>query len=281
MANKRVQQRSRRGALPRGQQRHPNRRSSHEERDGSYYLAGRNPLQALFPHEQQRVVALYLTDSGLLWLEKHFGEGFFDQYNVVMRSSEELDKLVGEVAHQGCVARVLPRPSKQLSELFDYLTRNPSRPELLIVLDEVTDPHNLGAIIRVAESLGSLGIVVRRARSARMSAVVAKSSAGASERVDVYEVPNLERAIHLLKGYGFWSVAAACSPDAVSLASFEFPVRSVLIFGSEGAGIQRLLIERADFSVTIPMVGEVGSLNVSQAAAVFAWAYRQQNQVGV
>ncbi len=174
-------------------------------------------------------------------------------------------------AHQGVAARVGPYPYSDLDEILT--TPNP----LVVVLDGVTDPHNLGALARTAEAAGAQALVCRRHRAARIGNVAVKASAGALIHLPVAEVPNLPRVLGALKDQGFWVVGL--DADASSTVYEEAPPgRIALVVGAEGEGLSRLVGEACDAMVSIPLRGKVASLNVSVAAAVILFeAVRQRD----
>lgn len=182
---------------------------------------------------------------------------------------QALDRLAGP-SHQGVVARLAVR--EYLEE--EGALRGPRGARFLLVLDEVQDPHNLGAVIRVAEALGA-GVVVTERGSAPLSDAVARSSAGAVERVPIMRAKNLRRFLDHLKKEGFLTVGL----DATGRSIYEIDLRGdlALVLGSEGRGIRRLVREGCDELARIPMLGKVGSLNISTAAAAAGYeALRQR-----
>ena len=191
---------------------------------------------------------------------------------------EEVDRGVLDRAserghHQGVAAIA---PDFRYASLAEVLARAEGKERSIIVaLDHVTDPGNFGAVIRSAESAGADGVVVAERRSAPVTAVVHKASAGATSHLPVARVPNLVRALEELKQRGYW-VAGASEHARDSLWDAPLDGRIVLVLGSEGTGLSRLVSETCDFTVSIPLVGEVGSLNVAQAATVllFEWVRR-------
>ncbi|MGB4592199.1 MAG: 23S rRNA (guanosine(2251)-2'-O)-methyltransferase RlmB [Coriobacteriia bacterium] len=175
--------------------------------------------------------------------------------------------------HQGVAAIA---PDFTYATLADVLARAGDKERsVVVVLDHVTDPGNFGAIIRSAEGAGADGVVIAERRSAPVTAVVHKASAGATSHIPVARVSNLVRALEELKERGFW-VAGASEHASDSLWSAPLEGRIVLVLGAEGSGLSRLVSETCDFGVSIPLVGEVGSLNVAQAATVllFEWVRR-------
>jgi 23S rRNA (guanosine2251-2'-O)-methyltransferase len=176
---------------------------------------------------------------------------------------EMLDRLAGGVPHQGLIAVVSAKPLLGLEELLDQARA----PALLVVLDGVEDPRNLGAIVRTAEAAGADGVVLPERHSAGLSETVARASAGALEHVKVAQIGNVAQALDRLKERGVWVVGFDVGGrerwDAVDL---KRPV--ALVLGGEGRGIRRLVRERCDHLVSLPLFGHVGSLNVSVAAGI-------------
>ncbi|MEA3134329.1 MAG: rRNA (guanosine2251-2-O)-methyltransferase [Gammaproteobacteria bacterium] len=189
-------------------------------------------------------------------------------------SSESLAKLVGAVAHQGAVAAVRPLKAWDEHDLIENLTQISGDP-LLLVLDGVTDPHNLGACLRTADAAGVHAVIIPKDRSAGVDGVVRKVAAGAAEFVPVAAVTNLARALDLLKERGIWVVGTdAEAAQTLYHADLKRPLG--LVLGAEGSGMRRLTRERCDFVVRIPMAGQVESLNVSVAAGVALFEARRQ-----
>jgi 23S rRNA (guanosine2251-2'-O)-methyltransferase len=191
--------------------------------------------------------------------------------------NEVLVKLVGEVAHQGAVAAVRPLKPWDEHDLVDGLSQISGYP-LVLVLDGVTDPHNLGACLRTADAAGAHAVLIPKDRAAAVDGVVRKVAAGAAEFIPVASVTNLARAIDLLKERGIWVVGTA--EDALQpLYGADLKRPLALVMGAEGAGMRRLTRERCDFLVRIPMAGLVASLNVSVAAGVALFEARRQRMI--
>ena len=165
--------------------------------------------------------------------------------------------------HQGVVADVEETQSYNVEELV----RDAAGPPLIVVLDGIEDPHNLGAILRTADAAGVDGVVTQTRRSAALGGAAAKASAGAVSHVKIAEVVNIARAVEELKEAGVWTVGLAGEATA-TYDSIDFTVPSAIVLGAEGGGLRRLVRERCDFLAAIPMLGQVGSLNVSVAAGV-------------
>lgn len=185
----------------------------------------------------------------------------------------ELDELSARGAHQGVVGVVGEFSYARLGEVVRAIGER--SPSLVIVLDHVTDPGNLGAVIRSAEALGADAVVIPKARAASVGPVVVKAAAGATAHLPIALVPNIARALAELKQAGFW-VAGASERAEEPAWDAALHGRLVLVLGAEGAGLSRLVEEACDFLVRIPLAGKTGSLNVAQAATVLAyeWARR-------
>jgi len=180
----------------------------------------------------------------------------------------EVEKIARDGVHQGVAARVEAYPYTDLDGVL-YV------PEpLVVVLDGITDPRNLGAILRVADGAGASGVVIPKDRAAGVTPVAVKASAGASEHVPVARETNLRRAIDRMKKAGVWVYAAEVGGTAHTDLDLVGPVG--LVLGSEGRGVRRLVREGCDGAVSVPMLGAVGSLNVSVAAAVLLYEARRQ-----
>ena len=183
-------------------------------------------------------------------------------------SHARVDELARGRAHQGVVARVGPYPYSGLAEILAA----PS--PLLVVLDGVTDPRNLGAVLRAADGAGAGGVVIPKDRAVDVTAAAVKASAGASEHVPVARETNLRRAVDRIKEAGVWVYAAEVGGTAYTEVDLSGPI--ALVLGSEGRGVRRLVREGCDGALSIPMLGSVGSLNVSVAAAVLLYEARRQ-----
>ncbi len=189
-------------------------------------------------------------------------------------SAERLESRARGHVHQGVVAELTEVRALDVADLV----REAAGAPLIVVLDGIEDPHNLGAILRTADAAGAGGVVVQDRRSAARSGVAAKASAGALAHVRLAEVVNIARAVEELKDLGVWTVGlAGDAPTPYDELDFTGP--TALVLGAEGAGLRRLVRERCDFLAAIPMAGRVGSLNVSVAAGVVLFeAVRQRRR---
>lgn len=177
-----------------------------------------------------------------------------------------LEQIAGQVNHQGIVAQVAPYAYENLQQLIEQAKAKTDQP-IILAIDGITDPHNLGAIIRTAEALGAQGLVLPQRRAVGVTSTVAKVAAGALETFPVARVVNLSRALEELKEAGFWIFGTAAEgSQPVHTASFEGPI--VLVIGSEGDGLSLLIQRHCDVLVSIPLQGNTPSLNASVAAGM-------------
>ncbi|NCA95820.1 MAG: 23S rRNA (guanosine(2251)-2'-O)-methyltransferase RlmB [Methanomicrobia archaeon] len=189
------------------------------------------------------------------------------QMNIEIKvmSVSQLDQMTNHGVHQGMVAEVNDFEYTDLKNLIKQAKKK-SLP-LLLMLDGINDPHNFGAIIRSADAFGVDGIIIKKTNQVAVTATVIKVATGATNYVPVCQVTNLTQTLHLLKEEGFWAVATDGSAKQNYL-DIDYKIPIVLIIGSEGEGISKLVLANSDFTVKIPMVGHVNSLNASVATAV-------------
>ena len=195
---------------------------------------------------------------------------------VVEADRRKLDAMSRTHSHQGVIALAAVREYVSVQSILDAAAAAKGEPPLLVVCDEISDPHNLGAILRTAECAGAHGLIIPKRRSAGLTAIVGKTSAGAVSYLPVARVANLTSALKDLKKQGVWifGTAAGASTDLYS-ADLKGP--AAIVIGSEGDGMSRLVAENCDFLVSIPMKGHISSLNASAAAAILLYeAVRQR-----
>lgn len=195
--------------------------------------------------------------------------------NIQYWDRSKLDSIARGIRHQGVLAQVAP---VQYAELEDILqvAKDRNEPPFIVLLDELEDPHNLGAILRTADAAGVHGVLIPKHRSCPLSATVAKTSAGAVEHVPVARVGNLVQIIKKLKQEGLW--VAAADMDGKDYYDTDLTGPLLLIIGSEGQGVGRLVKEQCDFVVRIPMVGKINSLNASVAGSILMYEAMKQRR---
>ena len=194
---------------------------------------------------------------------------------VVECDRRKLDGMIRTHSHQGVIAIAAVREYATVEDILNA-AREKGEPPLVVVCDELSDPHNLGAVIRTAECAGAHGVIIPKRRSAGLTAVVAKTSAGAVSYLPVARVPNLPALLKELKEAGLWVFGTAADGDT-ALYDADLKGPAAIVIGSEGSGMGRLVAENCDFKVSIPMRGKLDSLNASAAAAILLYeAVRQR-----
>src|SRR5216683_6888669 len=186
----------------------------------------------------------------------------------------ELDRMAGRGSHQGVVAVT---SSKQYSDLDDVIAAKRGQYSLIVVLDGVEDPHNLGAILRTADAAGADGVVIPERRAAGVTPTVTKASAGASEHLPIAKVTNIGRTLEELKSKNLWIVGLdERAPQ--NYDSLDYKMDCAIVLGAEGKGVHELVRKKCDFLISIPMLGKVSSLNVSVAAGVMLYEIVRQRR---
>jgi 23S rRNA (guanosine2251-2'-O)-methyltransferase len=237
---------------------------------------GMNPVRELLRAGGEGVAELWLLEGGsraaaFSELER-LARGTRAKTRTAPR--QKLDRLAGTDRHQGVVAVVADFAYAELEDVL-AAAKESGRPPLLVVLDGIEDPHNLGAIIRSAHALGAHGVVIPKDRAAGVTPTVAKAAAGALERCPVARVTNVAQAIEALKEAGVWSVALAMDGEA-PLGRVDLRGPTALVMGSEGEGLRPLVRRTCDHSARIPMLGELDSLSVSASAAIALYEVARQ-----
>ncbi len=231
------------------------------------WIYGRHAVAAALDNPARRIRRIVATQESLPSLEPMLASAQAD----LPAAPEILDRralallLPEDAVHQGIAIAADPLPRRELAELLSEL-REGAGPNIIVVLDQVTDPHNVGAILRSAAAFAALAVVVPDHGTAPASGVLAKAASGGLEIVPLVRVGNLARALEHVKAAGFWCVGLEAEA-AESLASLDLPERVALVLGAEGGGLRRLTREHCDFLARLPTRGGA-SLNVSNAAAV-------------
>lgn len=232
------------------------------------WIYGLHTVQALLENEPERVLELQALSTRedarlnpIVQMARQLG------LTVAFRERAALDQLAEGGRHQGVLARVRerqPGDDNDLAELLDNLTE----PALLLILDAVTDPHNLGACLRTAEAAGVHAVVAPRDKAAGLTPVVRKVACGAAELVPFMQVTNLARTLKQLKEAGVWVIGTSLEAGAKPFYDTDLKAPIAIVMGAEGSGLRRLTAELCDHLAYIPMAGQIESLNVSVAAGV-------------
>jgi 23S rRNA (guanosine2251-2'-O)-methyltransferase len=239
------------------------------------FLYGINPVREKMRASPHEVAEIILGDVGERAALKSLAEEA-ERLGIPVRYEERsvLNRLAGGEPHQGVVARAAPYVYGSFADLLSRLSGAPED-EWLLVLDSVTDPRNLGALLRTAEAVGIRHVILPQDRSASVSPLVAKASAGAVHFLNIYRVANIRQVLVNVKKKGYWVVGLdAKSKDGVYGRSYPQPL--VVVLGAEGTGIRPLIQRECDFVVSLPMRGRVSSLNVSVAGGAFLYELVRQ-----
>ena len=235
-------------------------------------IQGRNPVMEAMKAERE-IDSITIAKGAEGSIKKIVGMAKDRGILIKYADKKKLDEICESTNHQGVVAIVSEYGYYELDELIEHCNSQEGSP-FLIVLDGITDPHNLGAIIRTADAVGAQGVIIPKRRSVGITPVVVKSSAGAVEHVPVCRVSNIVNAIKELKEHGLWIAALDMDGDSVYRSNMTGPI--ALVLGSEGKGISRLVKENCDFAVKLPMEGKVSSLNASVAGGVVMYEVLRQ-----
>ena len=244
----------------------------------SEYIVGRNPVIEHLQRRTQAVEKIWIakrnTHSRILQIVTMAEKAGVPIEHCTRR---ELDRLEPSVPHQGVIALVKPTRYNDLSSVLTKIERSEHN-ALLIVLDNIQDPRNLGAILRTAEAVNADAVIIPKNRAVGITAAVHKASAGASTYVPIVKVTNIAHTIDTLKNSGIW-VAGAAEEASCLYTDVDFRVPVCLVLGSEGKGLRRLVKQKCDYLVHLPMLGKIDSLNVSVAAGVLLYEVIRQRAV--
>ena len=241
------------------------------------YIVGKNAvIEAL---KSERDVNKILIAEGSQKGQMQVVIGLAKSANVLIQfvPKKKLDTLV-DANHQGVVAQVAAYQYAEMDDLFALAEKRNEAP-FFMLLDEIEDPHNLGSIMRTADAVGAHGIIIPRRRAVGLTATVAKASTGAIEHIPVVKVTNMARAIDELKERGVW-IAGTDAQGKEDYRRFDGTMPLGLVIGSEGKGMGRLIRDKCDFLIQLPMAGAVTSLNASVAAALLMYeVYRKRHPI--
>lgn len=190
---------------------------------------------------------------------------------------QEMERLAGELAHQGVIALASPYPYVSMDDILALAAEREELP-FVLVLDSLEDPQNLGAVLRTAEVVGVHGAIIPKDRAARVTPTVSRTSAGAVEHLAVALVTNLAKALQDFRSAGLWVIGAEDHPEAQDYRQVRYDMPLALVLGSEGRGMRRLIREKCDILVRLPMRGRINSLNVAAAGAVLLYHAATQRQ---
>jgi len=239
------------------------------------YIVGRNPVLEVLKTEKE-IDKIYVAKGELKGSINKIISIAKDK-NIVIQyvDKKKLDQIAQGINHQGVAALVTPYDYHSIDDILNK-ARESKKPPFIIILDGIEDPHNLGSIIRTAECAGAHGIIIPKRRAAQVTETVYKSSAGAVEHMLIAKVSNISNTIDKLKEEGLWIYGAdAYGENYYFDTDLKGPI--ALVIGSEGKGISKLVKEKCDFLLKIPMYGKISSLNASNAASILIYEVVRQN----
>lgn len=231
-------------------------------------IEGRNAVCELLKSEQA-VDKIFIAEGTNARMGEIIALAKKNKVPVTFCDRRKLDNMSSTANHQGVIAQSAVQNYVELEALFEN-AKNKGQAPLFVICDGLEDPHNLGAIIRSAEAAGADGIIIPKRRAVGLTGVVARASAGAVSHMPVHKATNLASTIDEIKKRGVWVFGAEAN-GTVDLYEADFAGATAIVIGSEGNGISRLIREKCDFIVSIPMHGKVNSLNASNAAAVLLY----------
>ena len=234
-------------------------------------IVGRNPVTEALRSGREIDKLMVSSEEGSM--KKILALAKERRIPVMKVEKSAIDRIAEGKAHQGVAAYVSAYAYAELEDIFRVAEERGEDP-FIIILDNLEDPHNLGAIMRTAECAGAHGIIIPKRRACGLTEVVAKASAGAIEYMPCVKVTNIAQTIEELKERGIW--VAACDMGGTEYYKADLKGKLAVVIGSEGFGISRLVKEKCDFVVSMPMVGRINSLNASNAAAVILYEVRRQ-----
>lgn len=235
-------------------------------------IIGRNPVMEALRNDRE-IEKILIGKGAEGSIAKIIGMAKDKGIPIYQSDKLTLDRIAAGGPHQGVIAYASAYSYSEMEDIYAK-AEAAGEPPLVVILDNLEDPHNLGAIMRTAECAGAHGVIIPKRRSVGLTDTVAKSSAGAIEYMPCVKVANIGQAIDRLKEDGFW--IAACDMDGNPYYKQDLTGKLAIVIGSEGAGISQLVKKKCDFVVSMPMVGRITSLNASNAAAVLMYEVRRQ-----
>ncbi len=249
-------------------------RQKHATSSSDYWLYGIHAVRAALQNPKRRFLRLLTTAEALKRLgDLSAVQNTSNSRETVNRS--DIDQILGpDRAHQGIALLTVPLRPHDLTDILDELSAA-DEPSLLIALDQVTDPHNVGAVLRSAAAFDAKAVITTRRNAPDETGALAKAASGAMETVPLVQVPNLKRALNTCQKNGFWSVGLDAQA-ATELRAVDLPKKCVLVFGSEGEGLRPGTHKECDFTARLPIADTIDSLNISSAAAISMYEWKRQ-----
>jgi len=244
----------------------------------TFYIVGKHPVEEALKNPDRKVEKVYLTEEAKKSLYRNNqSHNLLKNITVIYRSKKELDNLCGreEISHQGIVAEI---EQLEYPTLKEFITKSENQNINLIALEEVTDPRNLGSIIRTAASFSIEGIIVKERSFPSKSKLLFKSASGGTEHIKIFKVSNLNTALSLLKKNDFW-ISAFDSEAKKDFVKHDWKGKNVLLFGSEGYGLKKNTAKNADFNFKIEINKNIESLNISNSVSIVCHHIKKINTI--
>jgi len=251
-----------------------NKFSTHKKAEG-LWLYGNHTVRAALANPFRKIKQVLATSEALSRLPEEI------KHSAAVKNAASVERaaldaqLSRDAVHQGIAVQVSPLPTVSISDVLDKLSDE--KPALVIALDQVTDPHNVGAVLRSAAAFGVKALILTRHNAPEETGVLAKAASGALENVPIIRATNLKRALKECYSLGFWSVGLEADADT-SIDSMQLPHRCVFVLGAEGRGMRQTVNESCDFTARLPIAGPIESLNVSNASAIALYEWRRQQR---
>lgn len=242
------------------------------------HIYGIHPTEELLRTAPDQIYTIFAADPSASKLDDVRTLATSLGLSLQQASYDELDRMAEGGNHQGIVIQTRPFEYVGLDAVL-HATKDAGR-ACVLVLDQIQDPHNLGAILRSAAAMGVDGVIIPKDRAAGVTAAVVRASAGQALRVRVARITNVARTLDELKDQGWWTAGAMLGEHTTDLWDMDFQMKTALVMGSEHQGIRRLVGEKCDFKVRIPMAAGVESLNVASAASILLYEVRRQWALG-
>jgi len=235
-------------------------------RKNSFLLAGKHPVIEAIKNKNRKIVRIYITENSFKQINKEYEpKNIFNKIAIVFKNNKELSNLCGsnDISHQGIMAEVEPLDQISIKEFIKNNKKNIN----FLALEGVTDPRNIGSIIRTAASFNIDGIIIKDRLYPEKSKVMYKSASGGTEHINIFSVSNINTTLSYLKKEGFW-VSAFDSHAKKDFASHDWKGRNILLFGSEGYGLKHHTLKNADFHFKIDISDNIESLNISNSVSI-------------
>jgi 23S rRNA (guanosine2251-2'-O)-methyltransferase len=248
-----------------------------DQKSAEEYIAGKHPiLEAM--RAGRTINKIWIADNA----QKHYSGPIIaeaKELGILVQTADrrKIDQMLEGVQTQGVIAQVAAYDYVEVDDIL-RLAKEKGQEPLILILDEIEDPHNLGSILRSADCTGVHGVIIPKRRSVGLTAAVAKTSAGAIEYVPVAKVTNIAQTIEALKKKGVW-IAGADGDAKITVYQNDLTIPLAIVIGNEGVGIGRLIKEKCDFLFKLPMFGQINSLNASVAASVLLYEVVRQRHM--